>query len=96
MTEQSIQVDDWWVVEYDGELFPGEVKQIREGNNEVSVMHRAGTTWKWPSNEDKIFYASEKMKKKLPPPTMINERDHWGASFPDFESNSLKLTSLCS
>ena len=76
--EEPIQVGDWWVVEYDDELFPGEVKQIRDGNYEVSVMHRAGTTWKWPSKEDNIFYVREKMKKKLPPPAMINERDQWG------------------
>ena len=82
--DESIQVGDWWVVEYDDELFPGEVKHIHDGNYEVSVMYRAGTTWKWPSKEDKIFYVREKLKKKLPPPTMINERDHWGASFPTF------------
>ncbi len=38
--------------------------------------------WKWPSNEDKIFYVKKKRTEKLPLPTMINERDHWGASFP--------------
>ena len=48
-------------------------------------MHRVGTTWKWPPNEDKIFYVKEKGKEKLPLPTMINERDHWGASLPDFD-----------
>ena len=42
--EEPIQVGDWRVVEYDDELFPGEVKQICDGNYEVSVMHRAGTT----------------------------------------------------
>ena len=76
--EKPIQVGDWWVVEYDDKLFPGELKQIRDGNYEVSFMHQAGTTWKWPSKEDKTFYVREKVKKKLPPPTMINEMDHWG------------------
>ena len=80
--EEPIQVGDWWVVKYDDELFPGEVTQIRDGNSEVSVMHRAGTTWKWSFIQDEIFYVREKVKKKLLPPTMINER---GSSFPDFD-----------
>ena len=61
------------------------LNQIRDRNYKVSVMHRAGTTRKWPSDKDNIFYVKEKMKE-LPPPTMINERGHWGASFPDFDS----------
>ena len=46
--QKKSKVGYWWVVEYDDELFPGEVKQTRDGNYEESVMHRAGTTWKWP------------------------------------------------
>ena len=68
----------------------------------MSVMHRAGTTWKWPSNEDNIFCVKEKRKEKLPLPTMIHERDHWGASLPDFDFTvefdtiPLTVTGVCS
>ncbi len=53
--EEPIKVGDWWAVEYDEGIFPGEAKQICDRNYEVSIMHRAGTTWKWPPSEDKIF-----------------------------------------
>lgn len=33
--EASIQVGDWWMVDYDDEHFPGEVKQIRGGNYQL-------------------------------------------------------------
>jgi len=41
--------------------------------------------WRGPPKGDKIFYVTANMKKNLTPPTKINERDHWGASFPDFD-----------
>ena len=55
--EEPIKVGDRWAVEYDDGIFPDDenLMQIRDRNYEVKVMHRAGTTWKWPSNEDKIF-----------------------------------------
>ena len=36
-----IKVNDWFVVDYEGQLFPGEVKQIIGDEYEVSVMHPA-------------------------------------------------------
>ena len=36
-----IKVNDWCVVDYEGQLFPSEVKQIIGDEYEVSVMHPA-------------------------------------------------------
>jgi len=41
---QNIRVNPRWRgVEYHAELFPGEIKQLRDGNYEVSILNRVGT-----------------------------------------------------
>ncbi|KAL1252036.1 hypothetical protein QQF64_019832, partial [Cirrhinus molitorella] len=41
-TEATIEVGQWVLVEYDGDLFPGTVTQIAEGQYEVDTMTCAG------------------------------------------------------
>ena len=70
-------------MEYDGVLFPGEVKSVAVNNEyEVSVMVKAGAYWKWPKHEDKIYYEESNIKKKLAIPKLINARGHY--DFCDF------------
>lgn len=76
-------VSNWCVVEYDGMLYPGEIKAIQGEKYEVSVMVRAGKYWKWPTQEDRIFYCRDQIVKALGPPILVNAREHY--DFPDFE-----------
>jgi hypothetical protein len=40
-------VGNWFLEEYDGDYFPGEVMEYGEENDfRVSVMHSAGNNWK--------------------------------------------------
>ncbi|XP_056449969.1 uncharacterized protein LOC130385486 [Gadus chalcogrammus] len=41
-TEATIEVGQWVLVEYDGDLFPGTVKQIADDQYEVDTMTRVG------------------------------------------------------
>ena len=76
-------MDDWWAVEYCGKVYPGIVTEIQNKNFEVCAMVRDGSYWKWPSQDDKIFYERKQMKKMLQPPVMVNARNYWGATFPE-------------
>ena len=77
-SSEEIKVGDWFVVEYDGENFPGEVKEIGEEDFRVSVMHSAGKNWKWPGfKDDKTFYCRKQMIKKLEEPIIANNRGHF-------------------
>jgi hypothetical protein len=75
-------ISSWCVVEYDGTLFPGEIKAILGERYEVSVMVRAGRYWKWPTQEDRIPYCRDQIVKPLSPPILVNAREHY--DFPDF------------
>ena len=78
----DLAVSDWCIVEYDSTLFPGEIKAIKEGKYEVSVMVRARRHWKWPTKEGRISYCPDQIVKKLNPPILVNAREHY--DFPDF------------
>ena len=69
--QETPSIGDWYAVEYDGNMYPGEVIAVGQENDyQVSVMERAGKYWKWPNSCDVIFYLREKMSKKLDPPTI--------------------------
>lgn len=37
-------------------------------------MHKSGNIWKWPRQEDKIFYKHENILKKINPPVVAGTR----------------------
>ena len=62
---------DWVIVQYMDSEYPGEIiKQIqKEPRNKVNVMHKSGPSeWKWPKTEDKIYYFTHSIKRKIDPP----------------------------
>ena len=60
----QIEVGDGYAVEYDGKVYPGEVKCVTTDDLQVSVMVRAGKYWKWPKPSDEIFYQHDKFVRK--------------------------------
>ncbi len=76
-------VGDWYTVEYEGVLYPGEVISIGDqGDYQVSVMEPAWQKWKWPNPEDKIFYPKKKLVVKLDKPELVNRCGHYKFSAP--------------
>ena len=73
-----ISVRDWCLVEYQGNMYPGEVKKIVCGEYQVSVMVPTGNNWKWPVIPDEKFYTADKLAKRLKPPFVVNNRGHFG------------------
>ena len=63
----KIQLDvyDLVLVCYGNETFPGEITKLVASDVEVNVMLKSGTAyWKWPAQEDKIFYTRNDIIKK--------------------------------
>ncbi|XP_072180506.1 uncharacterized protein [Diadema setosum] len=81
-SETIAAVGDWFIVEYDGKQFPGEVLAVRDGEFQVSVMGRVGKYWKWPSTRDAIFYMRHQMIAPLDAPEVVNNRGHFKFSAP--------------
>ena len=64
----ALSVGQWVPVRYDGLEFPGEVTSCGETDVEVNVIHRSGSTWRWPTNPDKIFYKHANILRRINPP----------------------------
>lgn len=60
--------EDYVVVEYEGEMWPGQIASVEEDGAYVKCMARSGLCWKWPEKEDKIFYPLSDIKFKINEP----------------------------
>ena len=71
---EIISVRDWVLVKYENGKYPGEVICCKGRDYEVSVMYCRFGIWKWPENEDKIFYDRSDILKKIKPPVPVGSR----------------------
>ncbi|XP_062386091.1 uncharacterized protein LOC134073124 [Sardina pilchardus] len=75
ISEDTIEVGTWVLVQYDGDLFPGTVTQISNGQYEVDTMTAIGEnkfyipTVKFPG--DKVWYFQDDIKAIIPDPLPI-------------------------
>lgn len=70
----SICVNDWILVKYDDNVYPGYATQVTDKEIEVTVMHRSEGSFKWPYPEDKIFYKLDNVVKFIKPPIPTGNR----------------------
>ena len=73
-SSHHIELDQWWHVTYDGEVFTGEVTKWGKTKWMQSVGHH-GTCqqWKWPKEKDEIYY---KLPSFVSFATVANSRGH--------------------
>ena len=79
----DLLLGNWVVIMYDETEYPGEVLRIEDDEVEVSVMEKHGNHWKWPRQENKLFYNIENVVKIIKPLIVTNSRNYF--VFPDFE-----------
>ncbi|KAJ8688096.1 hypothetical protein QAD02_023891 [Eretmocerus hayati] len=75
-TGYDYDVSSFVIVDYEGEYFPGIIKQINEhdGSAEVSVMVMRGLDWGWPDKVDQVWYKAEDIKDINQEPQQIKSR----------------------
>ena len=62
------------LVNYDGELYPGEITAREDDGYLVSAIEKTGRYWKWPARADKTVNAPEEIFQTINPPTKIGRR----------------------
>jgi len=68
----NVQVDDFVLFEYDGEVYPGVVLVKEDLGCSIKAMAKSGCNWKWPKHEDILWYPMEDITEKIQPPKEIN------------------------
>ena len=84
---EKMNIGDYVIFEYQGELFPRVVTGIvaEKGGCSIKSM-RSGINWKWPKVHDEMFYNNEDIKKKIKRPKQLNRgimeveklKERWG------------------
>lgn len=61
--EDGFDVGSYVIVNYEGEYFPGQIKNIDGHNAEVSTMVlSSATTFKWPEKKDILWYGPDSIE----------------------------------
>ena len=71
-SSHHIELGQWWQVAYDGEVFPGELTEIRENECKVLVVVPADKCWKWRKEKDEIYYQLSSFVRQVNAPTVAN------------------------
>lgn len=63
------------IIKYEGEYFPGLIKNIDDSRYEISTMVLSkGNTFRWPETPDQIWYGKEAIIEKIKEPQILNKR----------------------
>ncbi|KAJ8965046.1 hypothetical protein NQ314_004447, partial [Rhamnusium bicolor] len=59
-------IGDYVVVNYEGANYPGLIKNVRNTEYEISVLHKTTKNrWKWPTPADQIWYQAEEVRNSI-------------------------------
>lgn len=84
LSKTDININDYVIINYLNEYYPGKIVQIKNGKYLVNTMTRSGLNkWKWPTVKDEIFYEFEEILQKIEAPLEINKRGFF--EIKDFE-----------
>jgi len=70
--EELYKIGDFVIVHYEGEYFPGIVNDTNQTSALVSVMTMSGSGWKWPNDDDEIWYKFSDVMQLIKPPEVSN------------------------
>ncbi|KAH6936086.1 hypothetical protein HPB50_013098 [Hyalomma asiaticum] len=72
--ESTLKVDDFVVVNFEGQLFPGRLTEVKPEGYIVSTMERSKKNWRWPDREDAILYSKEEILYTIESPRLLGKR----------------------
>ena len=69
-----LTVGQWCLVDYDGELYPGEVKEVDDDTALVTLHPTGVNTFIVPTRDDTVWYDGNKIICTIPEPTKLSSR----------------------
>jgi hypothetical protein len=79
---KSTEVNDYVLVAYDGEFYPGRVLRVDKdiGDVQVSVLRKFGVNWVWPQHRNINCYPDSAVLRRIVAPVEVGRRGQ--LSFP--------------
>lgn len=70
-------VEDFVLVLFNGEKYPGRIVRISDEGPTVDCMERGFKFWRWPQKEDSIQYDWDDVLCKIDPPKKMSKRNQF-------------------
>lgn len=74
-TKTNFTIGDYVVVNYNDDLYPGQITGINSGKINVSSMAKKGAQWIWPARKDELDYDFEDVLFTIKKPSQISRRE---------------------
>lgn len=74
---QDYNADDFVLVLYNGQKYPGIIKSISSKGPVVECMEKKVKFWRWPEKLDCLRYDWKDICGKIKPPKLMNKRNHF-------------------
>lgn len=84
LSPEDVAVDNFVLVLYNKEKYPGKVHSISKEGVMVDCMEKRLTCWRWPQRQDISLYDWKDILTKINPPKMISRRNQF--SVPELNS----------
>lgn len=84
LSPEDVAVDNFVLVLYNKEKYPGKVHSISKERVMVDCMEKRLTCWRWPQRQDISLYDWKDILTKINPPKMISRRNQF--SVPELNS----------
>jgi len=66
--------DDFVIIKYENEYFPGVVLEETDEGVKVKAMAMSGNFWKWPQKDDILVYSVTDVILKIATPAQVTNR----------------------
>lgn len=74
---EDFAVDNFVLVKYNGQMYPGKIVSVAESGPTVECMEKRLKSWRWPEKVDCMTYPWDDVFSKIKPPTIISKRNQF-------------------
>lgn len=75
--QNDLEIDNFVIVLFNGEKYPGKVVSLSEKGPTVDCMERKLKYWRWPQKKDVILYDWMDVLRKIDPSKMVSKRNQF-------------------
>jgi hypothetical protein len=94
--EDNFCENDYVIVRYDNEMFPGQVITKKDSVYLIRCMEKSGPNWKWPNHADELWYDKVDVFKKIDPANIVpvSSRGHCSIVDPLLGATTISLPQI--
>jgi len=77
LNQNDLEIDNFVIVLFNGEKYPGRIVSISKKGPVVDCMEKRLKFWRWPQRKDAIVYDWKDVLRKINPPKIVSKRNQF-------------------